>query len=72
MDLCFHPYKLAIVQQLQHLKARVYEKKPRTLDELKDAIRVGVAQVDRAMLERVYANFQERLQHSIPATTCLI
>lgn len=46
-----------------YLKARVYENKPRTLDELKDAIRVEVAQVERAMLERVYANFQERLQH---------
>ena len=48
-----------------HLKARVYENKPRTLDELKEAIRVEVAQVERAMLERAYANFQERLQHCI-------
>ena len=32
---------------------------PRTLDGLKEAIRVEVAQIDRAMLERVEANFQE-------------
>lgn len=48
-----------------HLKARVYEHKPRTLEELKNAIRVEVAQIDRAMLERVYANFEERLQKCI-------
>ena len=48
-----------------YLKARVYEHKPRTLDDLKEAIRVEVAQIDRAMLERVEANFQERLQKCI-------
>ena len=48
-----------------YLKARVYEHKPRTLDDLKEAIRVEVTQIDRAMLERVEANFQERLQKCI-------
>lgn len=48
-----------------HLKARVYLHRPRTLDDLKEAIRVEVAQVQRPMLERVYANFQERLQQCI-------
>ena len=38
---------------------------PRTLDGLKEAIRMEVAQIDRAMLERVEANFQERLQKCI-------
>ena len=51
-----------------YLKARVYEHKPRTLENLKEAIRVEVAQIDRAMLERVEANFQERLQKCIKRT----
>ena len=48
-----------------HLKARVYEHKPRTLEELKEAICEEVAQIDKAMIEKVYANFQERLQKCI-------
>ncbi|KAK3875203.1 hypothetical protein Pcinc_011476 [Petrolisthes cinctipes] len=48
-----------------YLKARVYEHKPRTLEDLKEAIRVEVAEIDRAMLERVETNFQERLQKCI-------
>ena len=47
------------------LKVRVYEHNPRTLKDLKEAIRVEVAQIDWAMLERVEANFQERLQKCI-------
>ena len=43
----------------------MYEHKPRTLEDLKEAIRVEIAQIDRAMLERVEANFQERLQKCI-------
>ena len=35
------------------------------MEDLKDAIRVEVAQIDRAMLERVEAKFQERLQKCI-------
>ncbi|CAH0546802.1 unnamed protein product [Brassicogethes aeneus] len=50
-----------------HLKARVYENKPRTLDELKDAIRVEVAQVERAMLENASSTAS-----TISATTCLV
>ena len=48
-----------------HLKACVYEHKPHTLEELKEAIREEVAQIDRAMIEKVCANFQERLQKCI-------
>jgi hypothetical protein len=43
------------------LKSSVYHYKPRTLEELKGAIPVKVDQFDRAMLERVEANFRERL-----------
>ena len=48
-----------------HLKACVYVHRPRTLDELQNAVRVEVAQIDRAMLERVEANFHQRLQKCI-------
>lgn len=48
-----------------YLKARVYQHKARTLEELKEAIRVEVVQIDRAMLERVEANFRERLEMCI-------
>ena len=47
-----------------HLKACVYEHKPRTLEELKEDIE-EVAQIDRAVIEKVYANFEERLQKYI-------
>lgn len=43
------------------LKSRVYQHKPRTLQELKGAIREEVEQIGRAMLERVQSNFRERL-----------
>ena len=45
-----------------NLKARVYSHMPRTLDDLKRAIRVEVAQIDGAMLERVETNFKQRLR----------
>ena len=43
----------------------MYERKPPTLEDLKEGIPVEVAQIDRAILERVEANFQERLQKCI-------
>lgn len=45
-----------------YLKYRVYEGKPRTLQELKEAIRQQVNQIHRNLLERVEVNFCERLQ----------
>ena len=53
-----------------HLKAHVCEHKLRTLEELKEAIREKVAQIDRGMIEKVYANFQERLQKCITDNGC--
>lgn len=41
----------------RNLKARLYEHKPRTLNDLKEGLRVEVAQIKRKMLERVKANF---------------
>ena len=63
--MVFHAVLSDFQEPNNNLKARVYEHKPRTLDDLKEAIRVEVTQIDRAMLERVEANFQERLQKCI-------
>ena len=48
-----------------HLKVRVYEHKPHAMEELKEAICEVVVQIDWAMTEKVFANFQERLQKCI-------
>jgi hypothetical protein len=40
----------------------VYEKKPRTTEELKQNIREEVAAIPPTMLQRVMQNFQKRLQ----------
>lgn len=48
-----------------YLKSHVYEIKPRTLDELKEAIRREVSLINRDILERVEANFLERLQQCV-------
>jgi hypothetical protein len=45
-----------------YLKSGVYEGKPRTLEELKGAIRKQIGMVNQELLERVEANFRERLQ----------
>jgi len=44
-----------------YLKTRVYGTKPRTLDELKDAIKTEIALIDENVLRRVYSNFLDRL-----------
>lgn len=44
-----------------YLKSRVYHSKPRTLDELKDAIKTGIALIDENLLQRVHSNFLDRL-----------
>ena len=48
-----------------YLKAPLYEHKPHILEDLTEAICTKVVQIDRAILERVKANFQERLQKCI-------
>ena len=47
-----------------YLKSRVYEGKQRTL-ELKGAIRKQIGMINQELLERVEANFRERLQMCI-------
>jgi len=44
-----------------YLKSRVYESKPRTLDELKDAIKTEIALIDENFLQRVHLNLLDRL-----------
>jgi hypothetical protein len=48
-----------------YLKSHVYTHKPRTLSDLKEAIREEVATIDREMLERVYTDFQRRLENCV-------
>jgi len=48
-----------------YLKSHVYTHKPRTLSDLKEAIREDVTTIDREMLECVYADFQRRLENCI-------
>jgi hypothetical protein len=48
-----------------YLKSRVYEGKSRTLEELKGAIRKQIGMINQELLERVEANFRERLQMCI-------
>jgi len=48
-----------------YLKSRAYEGKPRKLEELKGAIRKKIGTINQELLERVEANFQERLQMCI-------
>jgi len=48
-----------------YLKSYVYTHKPRTLSDLKEVIREELATIDREILERVYADFQRRLENCI-------
>jgi hypothetical protein len=45
----------------RYLKSKVYEKKPRTTEDLKQNIREEVAAIPPTMLQRVMQNFQKRL-----------
>lgn len=48
-----------------HLKAQVYTHQPRSLIELKEAIKEEVAAIDNALLTRVKDDFQARLEKCI-------
>jgi len=48
-----------------YLKSKVYEKKPRTTEELKQNIRDEVAAISPTMLQRVMRNFQKRLRECV-------
>lgn len=47
------------------LKSRVYCRKPRNIEELKEAIRLEVREIPHIMLQRVMANFIKRLEECI-------
>jgi len=47
-----------------YLKSRVYEGRPRTLEELKGAIRKQIGMINQELLERE-ASYRERLQMCI-------
>lgn len=48
-----------------YLKSKVYVDKPRTLPDLKEAIRREIAAIPEEMLQSVMINFTERLQECI-------
>ncbi len=48
-----------------YLKSRVYVTKPRTLEQLKTNIRREIGLINKAMLKRVYENFEKRLEDCI-------
>jgi len=48
-----------------YLKWRVYAHKPRTLDDLKEAVRQEIRPIDRHLLARVMDDFKERLEKCI-------
>ncbi|KAF6202497.1 hypothetical protein GE061_002893 [Apolygus lucorum] len=48
-----------------YLKSKVYVDKPRTLQDLKDAITREIAAIPMEMLDNVMSNFAERLEQCI-------
>jgi len=50
----------------RYLKSRVYVRKPRTLNDLKEAIRQEIRPIDRQLLALVMDDFKKRLQNCIP------
>jgi hypothetical protein len=48
-----------------YLKSKVYEKRPRTTEDLKENIRDEVAAISPIMLQRVMQNFQTRLRECV-------
>jgi hypothetical protein len=48
-----------------YLESKVYEKKPRTTEDLKQNIREEVAAIVPTMLQRVMQNFQKRLRERV-------
>ena len=58
----FNPLRLFLVGVL---KAEVFKHRPRTLQALKDAIRLEVARIPHDMLDKVMRNIRIRLQQCI-------
>ena len=49
----------------EYLKSHVYTHKPRTLNDLKEAIRQDIRLIDRQLLARVMDDFKKRLENCI-------
>ena len=49
----------------EYLKSRVYIQKPRTLNDLKEAIRQEIRPTDRQLLARVMDDLKKRLENCI-------
>jgi hypothetical protein len=48
-----------------YLKAEVFKHRPRTIEELKEAIRQEISAIPLDMLAKVMENFRERLHMSV-------
>ena len=48
-----------------YLKSRVYSHKPRTFNDLKEAIRQEIRPIDRQLLARGMENFKKRVENCI-------
>jgi len=48
-----------------YLKAKVYARRPGTIEQLKEALRQEVAAIPPAMTRKAMDNFRERLQDSV-------
>ena len=64
------PLSLPIFQRVifflwGYLKSRVYTHRPRTLNDLKEAIRQEIRPIDRQLLARVMDDFKKRLEKCI-------
>ena len=49
----------------EYLKERVYQNKPRTIEDLQNNIRREIQQIPTETLHRVLANFSKRINHVI-------
>ena len=69
-ESCRGPLALPIFQRVifflwGYLKSRVYTHKPRTLNDLKEAIRQEIRPIDRQLLASVMDDFKKRLENCI-------
>ena len=54
-----------VIFSLGYMKSRVYTHKPRTLNDLKEAIRQEIRPIDRQLLARVMDDFKKELGNCI-------
>ena len=69
-ETCRGPLALPIFQRVifflwEYLKSRVYTHKPRTLNDLKEAIRQEIGPIDHQLLARVMDDFKKKFENCI-------